>query len=81
MAILLGVAGLADYFVLWLIILGITIPPMASIIIADYYVLKKGKYQFGSGTKYVGIYWPALISWILASVVGYYVKWGSCFTK
>jgi len=75
-ATLVGVAGLADYFVLWLIILGVTIPPMAGIIIANYYVLKKGKYQSGPGTKYVGIHWPALISWILSSVIGYYVKWG-----
>jgi len=75
-ASLVGVAGLADYFVLWLIILGVTIPPMAGIIIANYYVLKKGRYQFSPGTKYVGIYWSALISWILSSVIGYYVKWG-----
>ncbi len=75
-ATLIGVAGLADFFVLWLTLLGIMIPPMAGIIIADYYLLKQGRYKFGPGTKYVGIYWPAIVAWILASIGGYYIKWG-----
>ncbi|OPL08197.1 MAG: thiamine permease [delta proteobacterium ML8_F1] len=77
LATLIGVAGLADYFVAWLVLLGVTIPPMAGIIIVDYYVLKKGKYEYGPGTEYVDIYWPAFIAWILASVLGYYIPWGT----
>ncbi|MEW6081644.1 MAG: cytosine permease [Bacillota bacterium] len=75
-ATLIGVAGLADYFVSWLILLGVTIPPMAGIIIVDYWVVKKGAYRYGPGTQYADVYWPAFVAWILASIIGYYAQVG-----
>ncbi len=75
-ATLIGTAGLADYFITWLSILGIGLPPMAGIIIADYYVLKKGHYEFGPGTKYCNWGIIAFISWFAACVVGYTASWG-----
>lgn len=75
-ATLIGVAGLADYFVSWLVLLGVTIPPMAGIIIVDYWIIKRGAYRYGPGTRYADIYWPAFVAWILASVIGYYAQVG-----
>ncbi len=76
LATLIGVAGLADYFVSWLILLGVTIPPMAGIIIVDYWIVKKGQYHYGPGTQYSDVYWPAFVAWLLASLVGYYATIG-----
>jgi len=75
-ATLIGTAGLADYFIAWLSILGIGLPPMAGIIIADYYILKKGHYEFGPGTRYCNWSIIAFASWLIACVVGYTLSWG-----
>ncbi len=71
-----GVWGLADYFVPWLVLLGVTIPPVAGILIADYWLLKRGAYTFGSGTRYAAWSWPAFLAWFVASILGYVITWG-----
>ncbi|MDQ7793558.1 MAG: cytosine permease [bacterium] len=71
-----GVWGMADYFVPWLVILGVGIPPVAGILIADYWLLKRGNYTFGPGTRYAGWSWPAFAAWLIASVLGYHITWG-----
>jgi len=75
-ATIAGVFGLADYFVNWLTILGVGIPPVAGIIIADYFVINKSKYSFDKDTEYGDISRPAFIAWIIASIIGFSVKWG-----
>jgi cytosine permease len=76
LATIVGAAGLANYFVDWLIVLGTTMPPMAGIIVADYFLLSKQKYEYGPGTKYCAWNVLAFISWIVAAFVGYFVSWG-----
>ncbi len=76
LATIVGAAGLSNYFVDWLVILGIGVPPMAGIILADYFFIKGQKYQYGPGTKYVSWNGLAFISWIIACIVGFVVKWG-----
>jgi len=76
LATLVGVAGLADYFITWLNILGIGIPPMAGIILSDYFFIKKQHYDYGPGTKYFKWNLLAFASWIIACLVGYFAKWG-----
>lgn len=71
-----GVWGLADHFVPWLILLGVGIPPVAGILIADYWLLKRGSYAFGPGTRYAGWSWPAFAAWIGSSALGYIITWG-----
>jgi len=75
-ATIAGVFGLADYFVNWLTILGVGVPPVAGIIIADYFVINKSKYSFDKDTEYGDISRPAFIAWIIASIIGFSVKWG-----
>lgn len=72
-----GVLGMADYFIDWLIVLGIAIPPMAGILIADYYVLNRGRYAFGPGVRYNQWNLTTFIAWLAASVAAYHIEWGS----
>ncbi len=51
-ATIVGAMGLADYFTTWLSLLGVGIPPVAGVIICDYYLLKGQKYEYGPGTRY-----------------------------
>nr|WP_067289276.1 cytosine permease [Marinobacterium profundum] len=73
----IGVLGMADYFINWLIILGIAIPPMAGILIADYYVLNGRKYSFGEGVRYNKWNLTTFVSWGFSSVAAYNIEWGS----
>jgi cytosine permease len=76
LASIVGAAGLSNFFINWLVILGIGCPPMAGIIVADYFFIKKQKYEFGKGTKYYSWNILAFISWIVACIVGYTLQWG-----
>ncbi len=76
LATIVGAAGLSNYFISWLNILGIGIPPMAGIILADYYFIKGQKYEYGKGTKYASWNVLAFASWLVACIVGFSVKWG-----
>ncbi len=69
-ATILGALGLANYFTNWLVLLGIGIPPMAGIIIADYFIISGRKYEYGEGTKYFNWNILAFISWAIACFVG-----------
>jgi cytosine permease len=76
LASIVGAAGLSDFFVNWLIILGIGCPPMAGVIVADYFLIRKQRYDFGKGVKYCGWNILAFVSWAVACIVGYAVQWG-----
>ncbi|MDW7662636.1 MAG: cytosine permease [Bacillota bacterium] len=75
-ATIIGAIGVVDYLVPWLILLGIGVPPVAGIIIADYFIIKKGKYEFERNTAYGDFSKPAFISWIIAAIAGYNITWG-----
>lgn len=76
LATIVGAAGLSNYFDTWLNIIGIGLPPMAGIILADYYFVKHQKYEYGPGTRYNSWNLLAFLSWAIACVVGYTVTWG-----
>ncbi|MBE6031958.1 MAG: cytosine permease [Clostridiales bacterium] len=75
-ATIVGALGLADYFSTWLSILGTGIPPVAGIIICDYFFLRGQKYEYGKGTKYCQVNIWAFVALAIAVVVGFTVKWG-----
>jgi len=70
--------GILDFFMGYMLFLGTYIPPIAGIFIADYFIVKpyidgrrEGKrYDFGSGTNYVGIDILAFVMIILAGFLG-----------
>lgn len=70
-----GGMGVVDYFTDWLNFLGIGVPPMAGIIIADYYVIKKQKYDIDQSILPKWNY-NAVISWVLAGIIGFTVSLG-----
>ena len=75
-AVIAGAMGLMDYFTTFLSILAVGISPVAGVVIADYFFVKKGKYQYGEGTKHYFCNLLALIAWVAGSVVGFVITWG-----
>jgi cytosine permease len=75
-ATILGAFGVANFFTSWLTILGTAIPPVAGILIADYFLFHKSKYEFGEGTRYGYISIPAIVAWIAGIIIGFTVHWG-----
>ncbi len=76
LATIVGAMGLADYFTTWLSLLGVGIPPVAGVIICDYYLLKGQKYEYGPGTKYCKWNVWAFVSMLGGAVIGFTVSWG-----
>lgn len=72
----LGGLGIANYFTDWLGVLGIGVPPMAGVIIADYYILKKKNYRTEDESKLPSWNINALIAWAIACIVGFTVTIG-----
>lgn len=75
-ATVLGAFGLVNYLTPWLVFLGTAIPPVAGIMVADYFIFSKRKYNFGVGTVYKQISIEAFIAWIIAIIIGFTVQWG-----
>lgn len=71
-----GAMGIVNYFTSWLGLLGTAIPPVAGILIVDYFFVKKKDYHFGAGVKHYFCSTPALISWIAGCTVGFTVTGG-----
>jgi cytosine permease len=79
----LAAVGILGHFTDFLIVLGVAFPPIAGIMIAEYFVVKQWRGELDA-TRPSGVL-PAtaprvvpatLIVWLIASVVGYVVTWG-----
>ncbi|HZL82567.1 MAG TPA: cytosine permease [Candidatus Deferrimicrobium sp.] len=69
----LAIVNIYAYFIPFLNVLGTILPPIAGVMLADYYVvhqliLKKG-YAFGTGTKYAQINWLSIVCAIAGAVI------------
>jgi len=80
---LLSALGILSHFIDFLTILGVAIPPVAAIIVVDYFILKAHRQVLDSSRAVGGV--PAAspawspagwVSWIVGGLVGYYVHWG-----
>jgi cytosine permease len=79
----LSALGAVDYFVPFLNHIGIITPPVAGIMIAEYYVVRRWRAQLES-TREAGTLpshapdWivSSLVCWAGGALVGYYVTWG-----
>lgn len=67
----LAAMGVMTYFVDFLVFLGICIPPIAGIYIADFFFLRRGHYDLTMLTKRPAINKAAFIGWIGGSLFGY----------
>jgi cytosine permease len=70
----LAVVGILNFFVPFLMILTAGITPIAGVMIADYWIVKRGKPERWAPAK--GVRWTAIIAWLAGGVVGYFVTWG-----
>lgn len=82
---LLSVLGILDHFVDFLAALGVLFPPVAGIMLVDYYILRTHRALLDStrnqnrlpdtaSTPAIG--WPAIAAWILGSATGFTIEWG-----
>jgi len=79
----LSAAGILTHFISFLTILGVAFPPVAAIIVIDYFVLRTHRQALEASRRSGGIpawcpNWNAAgwAAWIAAALVGYYVHWG-----
>jgi cytosine permease len=79
----LSAVGILEQFVPFLTALGVVVPPIAGIMVVDYYLLRRHREELAEGARTGTL--PArqeqlnpvtLIAWTVASVVGYAVQWG-----
>ncbi|WP_255472913.1 cytosine permease [Planomicrobium sp. CPCC 101079] len=73
---ILGAAGIANYFVGFLSTLGVFIPPIAGVIIADYFVLNKADYDFKKQLAVPALKWQAIAAWAFGIAGGVFVSVG-----
>ncbi|MBN2049614.1 MAG: cytosine permease [Spirochaetales bacterium] len=72
---LLAIFGIINHFISFLSILTAGITPIAGVMIADYWIRKKGKAE--AWAPYPGVNWSGIIAWVAGTLVGLFVKWGS----
>ncbi|TQV67249.1 cytosine permease [Exilibacterium tricleocarpae] len=65
----LALSGVMVHFVDFLLLLGITVPPIAGIYMVDFFVLRRGRYQLQALDGAPAFNIPAFIAWALAVAV------------
>ena len=68
---LIAAIGIATHFIDLLSILSVLIPPISAIFIADFFFIKKQKYDLNDFDTLPDFGFSAIISWILSCVVAY----------
>ncbi|GAA3821485.1 cytosine permease [Sphaerisporangium flaviroseum] len=79
----LAAAGILDHLIDFLVLLGVAIPPVAGIMVAEYYLVRRWRPAL-EASRATGVLPPtapavvpaALIVWVAAALVGKYVTWG-----
>ena len=79
----LAAAGILGHFTDFLILLGVAFPPIAGIMIAEYFIVKQWRGELDR-TRLEGalpataprIVPATLVVWVVSSAVGYFVTWG-----
>jgi len=64
----LGSMWLYTHFVDFLTVLGSALPPIGAIILADFFILNRGKYKDFSKMRFKKVNWIALLAWVLGVV-------------
>jgi len=77
------VLGILDRFVGFLTLLGVALPPVGGVIIVDYFILKRFRKELDISRaqnklpdSVENINPIALVSWVCAFLVGYFIQWG-----
>lgn len=67
----LAIAGITEYFIGFLLFLGISIPPIVGIYFADYFFVHQRNYRLEQLAVRPAIAYPAFIAWLAATAVAY----------
>ena len=68
---LLALAGIMDRFVEFLILLGIIVPPIAGVYLADYFLLRPTRIDVDQLDPVPDFRWDAMAAWTLGCAVGF----------
>lgn len=68
--ILISLGGIVYYFVGFLSLLSYLITPVAALLVADYWLLGKGKTE--DWKPFPGVNWIGIVSWIIGTLVTYF---------
>ena len=71
---LLALAGIMDYFVGFLILLGIIVPPIAGVYLADYFVLRPTRINVNHAGPVPDFRWDAIAALTIACAVGIFER-------
>ncbi|MFT4886618.1 MAG: cytosine permease [Pseudohongiellaceae bacterium] len=71
----LAVAGLAEYFISFLEWLGVIVPPIAGIYLADFFILKRQAFDLEKLPKVADYDLAALIAWLLSTLISALAFW------
>jgi cytosine permease len=79
----LAAGGILDSFIGFLTVLGVAFPPIAGIMVAEYFVVKQWRPELersraaGTVPETAPTWVPAtLVIWVVAGLIGYFVSWG-----
>jgi cytosine permease len=79
----LAAGGILDSFIGFLTVLGVAFPPIAGIMVAEYFVVKQWRGELdrsraaGTVPETAPTWVPAtLVIWLVAALIGYFVTWG-----
>ncbi len=79
----LSAVGILEQFIPFLTALGVIVPPIAGIMVVDYFVLRRHREELAESRRTGSL--PArqeqlnpvtIVAWVAASIVGYTVQWG-----
>jgi cytosine permease len=71
----MAVAGLAEYFISFLEWLGVIVPPIAGIYLADFFVLKRQTFDLDKLSKVADYDLAAIIAWLISTLISALAFW------
>ncbi|MFI7442731.1 purine-cytosine permease family protein [Nonomuraea indica] len=79
----LAALGIADHLVGFLVLLGVAIPPIAGIMVAEYFVVRTWRPELDASrergelpARAPGWVPAALVIWVAAALIGHFLTWG-----
>lgn len=77
----LAALGILDHFIDFLTVLGVVIPPIAGIMVTEYFLVRTWRAELDRSADGLPATEPTLVIgtlvvWLVAAAVGYYVTWG-----
>lgn len=71
MGTILALTGIMDYFVPFLVTLGIALPPIGGIFVADFFLVKRQVYDLEDLPDRPSVSFSAILAWLAGFAVGY----------